>query len=115
MASVRAEYKYWDPVREGTDGSRRVPDVTCVDPHSAAKSRARKRAAGRRASSSASAPQEGVPGDGELMLARDWRAQGYFVQDRPGLITESAAMSEHVALTGQPPVTGPPAEHQRDW
>ena len=32
MTNVRKEFKYWDPVREGTDGSRRVPDVTCVDP-----------------------------------------------------------------------------------
>ena len=27
----RAEYKYWDPVRVGTDGTRRVLDVTCTD------------------------------------------------------------------------------------
>ena len=25
--------KYWDPARVGNDGSRRVPDVTCVDPN----------------------------------------------------------------------------------
>ena len=29
--SVKAEYKHWDPVRIGTDGTRRVPDVTCTD------------------------------------------------------------------------------------
>ena len=33
MVDVKKEYKYWDPAREGTDGSRRVPDATCVDPH----------------------------------------------------------------------------------
>ena len=32
MDSVQSEVKYWDPVRIGTDGSRRVPDVTCVHP-----------------------------------------------------------------------------------
>ena len=32
MDSVQSEVKYWDPVRIGTDGSRRVPDVTCVNP-----------------------------------------------------------------------------------
>lgn len=32
MTKIRTEFKYWDPVREGTDGSRRVPDVTCLDP-----------------------------------------------------------------------------------
>ena len=36
---------------------------------------------------------EGVPPGSDLMLARDWRARGYFVEDRPGLIAESAAMS----------------------
>ena len=32
MDSVQSEVKYWDPVRIGTDSSRRVPDVTCVNP-----------------------------------------------------------------------------------
>ena len=32
MDDVQSEVKYWDPVRIGTDGSRRVPDVTCVNP-----------------------------------------------------------------------------------
>ena len=30
---VKKEYKYWDPARVGKDGSRRVPDVTCVNPN----------------------------------------------------------------------------------
>ena len=29
---MQAEVKYWDPARIGTDGSRRVPDVTCTNP-----------------------------------------------------------------------------------
>ena len=29
--SIKSEYKYWDPARVGTDGTRRVPDVTCTD------------------------------------------------------------------------------------
>ena len=33
MVEVKKEYKYWDPARVGKDGSRRVPDVTCVDPN----------------------------------------------------------------------------------
>ena len=32
MENVQAEVKYWDPARIGTDGSRRVPDVTCTNP-----------------------------------------------------------------------------------
>ena len=32
MVDVKKEFKYWDPAREGSDGSRRVPDATCVDP-----------------------------------------------------------------------------------
>ena len=28
------ELKHWDPCREGTDKSRRVPDVVCTQPHS---------------------------------------------------------------------------------
>ena len=32
MDNVQSEVKFWDPVRIGTDGSRRVPDVTCVNP-----------------------------------------------------------------------------------
>ena len=31
MVDVKKEYKYWDPAREGTDGSRRVPDATRSD------------------------------------------------------------------------------------
>ena len=36
MVDVRYEFKYWDPVRVGSDGSRRVPDVVlvCTHPHS---------------------------------------------------------------------------------
>ena len=34
MVDVRYEFKYWDPVRVGSDGSRRVPDVICTHPHS---------------------------------------------------------------------------------
>ena len=33
MVEVKKEYKYWDPARVGKDGSRRVPDVTCVNPN----------------------------------------------------------------------------------
>ena len=33
MVGVRAEYKYWDPARVGTDTTRRVPDVVCTHPH----------------------------------------------------------------------------------
>ena len=32
MDDVQAEVKYWDPARIGTDGSWRVPDVTCTNP-----------------------------------------------------------------------------------
>ena len=32
MDNVRREVKYWDPARIGSDGSRRVPDVTCTHP-----------------------------------------------------------------------------------
>ena len=31
--SIKSEYKYWDPARVGTDGTRRVPDVTCTHKH----------------------------------------------------------------------------------
>ena len=30
MDNVLSEVKYWDPARIGSDGSRRVPDVTCT-------------------------------------------------------------------------------------
>ena len=33
MVDVRAEFKYWDPARVGTDGTRRVPDLLCTNPH----------------------------------------------------------------------------------
>ena len=33
MINVKAEFKYWDPVRVGTDATRRVPDVICTNPH----------------------------------------------------------------------------------
>ena len=33
MVDVSAEYKYWDPARVGTDGTRRVPDILCTNPH----------------------------------------------------------------------------------
>ena len=33
MVDVSAEYKYWDPARVGTDGTRRVPDLLCTNPH----------------------------------------------------------------------------------
>ena len=49
--------------------------------------------------------QDSSPGDDDLKLARDWRAEGYFVEDRPGMITRAAATAEHVALTGKPPAT----------
>ena len=32
--NVDKEVKFWDPCREGTDKSRRVPDVVCTHPHS---------------------------------------------------------------------------------
>ena len=32
MVNVSAEYKYWDPARVGTDGTRRVPDLLCTNP-----------------------------------------------------------------------------------
>ena len=32
--ACRCTEKYWDPVRVGSDGSRRVPDVVCTHPHS---------------------------------------------------------------------------------
>eukprot|EP01046_Picozoa_sp_COSAG06_P047823 COSAG06_NODE_7031_length_2666_cov_3.938839_3_plen_53_part_01 len=32
--NVEKEVKHWDPCREGTDKSRRVPDVVCTHPHS---------------------------------------------------------------------------------
>ena len=33
MVDVSAEFKYWDPARVGTDGTRRVPDLLCTNPH----------------------------------------------------------------------------------
>ena len=32
MDNVMSEVKYWDSARIGSDGSRRVPDVTCTHP-----------------------------------------------------------------------------------
>ena len=32
MVIVSAEFKYWDPARVGTDGTRRVPDLLCTNP-----------------------------------------------------------------------------------
>ena len=34
FVDVQYEFKYWDPVRVGSDGSRRVPDVVCTHPQS---------------------------------------------------------------------------------
>ena len=54
----------------------------------------------RGASQSEATAQPSVDVDFGLKLARDWRAEGYFVSDRPGLMTREEAASVHAAVVG---------------